>query len=241
LNLVLTIAGFDPSGKAGILRDVSIISALGASAQAVPTALTIQDSSQGYGFDAITPELFERMLSILIAQRKPDAVKIGMVPNIALAECIAHYIAPLRIPIVYDTVFSTTDGCTLVEKNMEFEIFRIVSAISTVITPNIPEASLLSGIAHKTDDFEQKVFAIFSKFGVNAMLLKGGHSQKNDVCDSLFTKGKEICIYTRPRLNHEIRGTGCALSSALATFLAMEKSLPQAFYDTEKTIDKLLR
>ena len=248
---VLVLSGLDPSGKAGMLRDVRVISELGGWVLAVPTALTIQDFSVNYGFEPLGAELFEKMLLVILRECAPASVKIGMVPTMEIAQVLADALSKLEAPVVYDPVMRSSDGAPLMNDGEESDIFELLAGISTVITPNIPEASFFSGVSRRCGDFEKSAaLSLLTKMtaekksprsnATKAVLLKGGHSSGGEVVDILFTSNGGRFEYTRKRRGDIIRGSGCALSSAMAMFLADGAELERSFLLAEEVMDGII-
>ncbi len=235
---VLALSGLDPSGKAGLLRDVSVINSLDAIAGGIPTAITVQDFERAYEWEPIDGKLFEHILRKLFANRCPDAIKVGMVPNVKLAAVIENEIRKIGIPVVWDPVIATSDGTSLMNPDEIDDIMNVLSRVVTVITPNIPEAERFwVGKDGKLNEnlLSKKV----SEYGMKAILLKGGHSSGEYIKDCLVT-GSGTQYYQRFRLDKNIRGTGCALASALATELAAGKPIDKAFMQAEKFMDSFI-
>ncbi len=231
-KFILTIAGFDPSGKAGIIKDAQTIYALGADCVAAVTALTIQDSSKAFAYKAVPTSFFAQTLYRLLSEDRPNAVKIGMVPTISCANTIARMLSSIEVPIVYDPVVATTDGFALMNSGEEDRIFDTICKISTIITPNLNEL---------------KFFKTAQCIANKPIVLKGGHRSGDIVTDYLFSSGMGETLvsqgtygkHRRKRVNKIIRGIGCAFSSAMAVFLGQGCSLEEAFEKTEIFMDSI--
>ncbi len=236
---ILVLAGFDPSGKAGILKDAEVIRHLGGHAMAVPTALTAQNFSQNYGFIPIDYDFFEKMLITLLSDKIPDAVKIGMVPDVKIASIIAKNL-DRNLPIIYDPVLSSSDGKTLMKPGEEMEIFKIIATISTVVTPNIPEAEFFTKFSNDCDNFEERCAEKIFAMGADAVVIKGGHRDGENIHDTLFTADGYSQKYRRKRLHKKFRGTGCSFSSAMAKFFADRFAIQNAFLSAERAMDEML-
>jgi len=235
---VFVISGLDPSGKAGFLLDALVIHTLGGEVGGAISAITVQDFEKGYEYAEISTDITHQMVSRIIEQIPLDAVKIGMIPTIAGAETIYNDLKNLRVPIVWDPVLQTSDGMPLVEQGDIHNIFEALAQSVTVLTPNLPEAYILfdTDNEHLNNRF---LHEMVNKYEFDGILLKGGHSQNHIVEDILVTPEKTF-EYRRKRLNYNVRGTGCALSSALATALAKGLSLDDAFIAAEKFMDEFL-
>jgi len=235
---VLAISGLDPSGKAGLLRDVSVINSIDVIAGGIPTAITVQDFERAYVWEPIDEKLFKKILEKLFANRYPDAIKIGMVPNIKLAVVIEKELSSIGIPVVWDPVIAASDGILLMNPDEIDDIMTVLSRVVTVITPNIPEANRFWVGKDGTLD-ENLLSKKVNEYGIMAILLKGGHSSGKYIEDCLITDS-DMIYYRRIRLNKSIRGTGCALASALATELAAGKPIGNAFIEAEKFMDNFI-
>jgi len=226
---VLTIAGFDPYGGAGIQVDCKTIHALDAYAFSVTTALTAQNSQGVKTVQSTSSEMFKEQLETLLNDIKVDAVKIGMLANAEIINIVVKIIDKYELKnIILDTVLLSSSGKVLVEPNaidlMVKELFPRVN----LITPNLPEINTLLNTDYvgKKDEVIDIANAFFER-GVKAVLIKGGHSlDKNKATDYLVTKVLEINTFTTPRVHTtHTHGTGCLLSSAIAAYLAKGENL----------------
>ena len=216
----LTIAGSDCSGGAGIQADLKTMTMNGVYAMSAITALTAQNTTGVRGIQESTPDFLKQQLDAVFEDIYPDAVKIGMVASGELIRVIAdrlrHYGAK---NVVVDPVMVATSGAALMKTDAVETLIAELLPISTLVTPNIPEAEVLSGM--KIERKEDMVAAA-KKIGDNfhcAVLLKGGHSI-NDANDLLYADG-ELTWFTGKRIpNPNTHGTGCTLSSAIAANLA---------------------
>jgi hydroxymethylpyrimidine/phosphomethylpyrimidine kinase len=226
---VLTIAGSDPYGGAGIQVDCKTIHTLGGYAFSVTTALTAQ-SSQGVKAVQITSaHIFKQQLETLLNDVKVDAVKIGMLADSKIISIVAEAIDKYDLKnIILDTVLVSSSGKVLLEPNaidlMVEELFPRVD----LITPNLPEINtfLQTSYAGDKDEVREIANAFFDK-GVKAVLIKGGHSlDKNEATDYLVTRSLEMNSFTTPRVHtSHTHGTGCILSSAIASYLAQGEKM----------------
>ncbi len=224
----LTIAGSDPSGGAGIQADLKTMLANGVYGMSAITALTAQNTMGVTAISEVSPELLVQQLDAVFTDIFPDAVKTGMVSNAELIEVIAEKLSFYKAEnIVVDPVMIATSGARLISKEAIAVLKERLLPLATVITPNIPEAEVLSGmkISDKAD-MEQAARLIADKCGC-AVLLKGGHSI-NDANDLLCENG-ETAWFEGVRLdNPNTHGTGCTLSSAIASNLAKGYDLKTA-------------
>jgi len=228
---VLTIAGSDPYGGAGIQIDCKTIHALDGYAFSVTTALTAQNSQGVKAVEATSGKIFRQQLETLLDDVKVDAVKIGMLANSEIISIVAEAIDKYDLKnIILDTVLLSSSSKILLEPSaidlMVKELFPRVA----LITPNLPEINtfLNTEFIGRTDEVEEISNALRT-MGANAVLIKGGHSlDPNEATDYLVTD-LGIDIFTAPRVQTtHTHGTGCFLSSAIACSLAKGKTLQQS-------------
>ncbi|MGN0614040.1 MAG: bifunctional hydroxymethylpyrimidine kinase/phosphomethylpyrimidine kinase [Porcipelethomonas sp.] len=220
MKKVLTIAGSDCSGGAGIQADIKTMTANGVYAMSAVTALTVQNTMGVTAVSEVTPEFLKQQLSAVFEDIFPDAVKIGMVSSSELIEVIAESLMYYNVKnIVVDPVMIATSGSRLIDEDAVNTLTGKLLPLASVVTPNIPEAEALSGIIIKSgDDMIRAAEYINERFG-SAVLCKGGHSI-NDANDLLYDKGEYRWFRTRRIDNPNTHGTGCTLSSAIAANLA---------------------
>ena len=226
MRTALTIAGSDSSGGAGIQADIKTMISNGVYAMSAITALTAQNTTGVTGIMEVTPEFLEDQMDNIFTDIYPNAVKIGMVSSDALINKIADKLEEYKAKnIVVDPVMVATSGAKLICDEAVDALKKRLLPIATVLTPNIPEAEVLSGMEIKTEaDMEKAAEIICNTLGC-AVLLKGGH-QLNDANDLLFQKGKEPVWFHGKRIdNPNTHGTGCTLSSAIASNLAKGRDL----------------
>ncbi len=224
----LTIAGSDSGGGAGIQADIKTMMAHHVYAMSAVTALTAQNTTGVTGIMEVTPSFLKEQLDCIFTDIRPDAVKTGMVSSSDLIRTIASSLKEYRAEkIVVDPVMVATSGARLIEESAVRTLEEELLPIASVITPNIPEAEVLSDLAIRDeDDMESAAEKIFKRFGC-AVLLKGGHSL-NDANDLLFT-GQSATWYRGKKIdNPNTHGTGCTLSSAIAANLAKGLTLSEA-------------
>ncbi len=228
-KIVLTIAGSDSSGGAGIQADIKAISALGGYAASAITAITAQNTQIVAAVYPMTADAVEEQIAAVMDDLRVDAVKIGMVFNADIVSAIARNLKKYRPRhIVFDPVMISTSG----KKLMEDATIRVIKdeliPLAELITPNLHEARLLFGDEIETvEQMEEAAMALGEKYHTS-VLLKGGHLSGNAMCDVLYHAGK-ISRYTLPRIeSRNLHGTGCTLSSAIATLLAQGCSMEDA-------------
>ena len=228
MKKVLTIAGSDSSGGAGIQADIKTITAHKMYAMSAITALTAQNTTGVYGIMDVSPEFVAKQLDCIFTDIFPDSVKIGMVSSSEIIEVIAEKLTQYNaVNIVLDPVMVSTSGCRLISQNAAKALETKLMPIASIITPNIPEAEVLSGISiHNQNDMINAAKIISQKYK-GAILIKGGHLV-NDATDLLYSDGNEFW-FTSERINNpNTHGTGCTLSSAIACRLAEGYSLSES-------------
>ncbi len=220
MKTVLTIAGSDSSGGAGIQADIKTMTANGVYAMSAVTALTAQNTTGVTGIVEVTPEFLSKQLDSVFTDIYPDAVKIGMVTSAQLIETISKMLKFYNARnIVVDPVMISTSGSKFLEDDALETMKNSLFPQAVLLTPNIPEASVLSGITIVNEaDMIKATEIIGNQFGC-AVLCKGGH-RVNDANDLLYYNNKYKWFVGEKINNENTHGTGCTLSSAIACGLA---------------------
>ena len=228
MKTALTIAGSDSSGGAGIQADIKTMTANGVYAMSAVTALTAQNTTGVYGILESTPEFLASQLDCIFTDIFPDAVKTGMVSSTGLIEVIADKLKQYKAKnIVVDPVMVATSGSRLISQEAVDALKELLLPLATVLTPNIPEAEVLSELTISGPaDMEKAAQAIGEAYGC-AVLCKGGHDL-NDANDLLWRDGTCKWFHGRRIDNPNTHGTGCTLSSAIASNLAKGYDLDTA-------------
>jgi hydroxymethylpyrimidine/phosphomethylpyrimidine kinase len=228
MKTALTIAGSDSSGGAGIQADIKTMTANGVYAMSAITALTAQNTTGVQGILEVTPDFLVQELDSVFTDIRPDAVKIGMVSSAGLISVIAEKLALYKAEnVVVDPVMVATSGAKLISDDAVSSLEALLLPVSCVITPNIPETEVLSGMSVRSpEDMIKAAGLIGEKYGC-AVLCKGGHSL-NDANDLLWRDGSCKWFYGRRINNPNTHGTGCTLSSAIASNLAKGMDLDDA-------------
>lgn len=226
---VLTIAGSDCSGGAGIQADIKTISALGAYAASAITAITVQNTTGVNGIHPVPPAYVKGQIEAVMDDIRPQAIKIGMINDAEIVRTIAGCIEKYRPRhVVFDPVMVSTSGCRLMEDEAIEAITTCLMPLSTLITPNLSEAEILLGYpVHDIGTMKTAAIELL-KHGSRSVLVKGGHLEDGNMCDVLQIKGEDTpCLYKAQKItSRNTHGTGCTLSSAIATFLALGEPLP---------------
>lgn len=225
MKKVLTIAGSDCSGGAGIQADIKTITVHKMYAMSAITALTAQNTTGVYGIMEASPEFVAQQLDCIFTDIRPDAVKIGMVSSSAIISVIAEKLKEYKAEnIVVDPVMVSTSGSRLLsDEAMDALITRLLP-LGKIITPNIPEAEALCGFKISSGEDMLRAAEKISGFISGAVLIKGGHLS-DSADDLLYTEGKALWYHAEKVNNPNTHGTGCTLSSAIACNLAEGYSL----------------
>ena len=227
---VLSIAGSDPSGGAGIQADLKAFSARGCYGMAAITALTTQNTQGVSAVVPLDPEFVAEQIRMVFADIRVDAVKIGMIANAGIARAVAEALKLHRgIPIVLDPVMIAKGGASLLDPDAVEALKTELLPLATLLTPNLPEAAALLGDPEACDLRIMESQAIrLTTLGPRSVLIKGGHLAGGESPDVLVADG-QVTWFEADRIEtRNTHGTGCSLSSALAAELAMGKSVEEA-------------
>ncbi len=225
---ILTIAGSDSSGGAGIQADIKTITVHKMYAMSAITALTAQNTKGVYGILEVAPEFVGQQLDCIFTDIFPDAVKVGMVASAEIIKIIAAKLEQYQARhIVVDPVMVSTSGCKLIADSARETLIARLLPLAEVITPNIPETEVLCGFPVKNMADMEKAGRIIGANLPGAVLVKGGHLI-SDAVDMLYSQGTCHWFHSERIKNPNTHGTGCTLSSAIACNLAAGKSLPDS-------------
>ena len=227
---VLTIAGTDPSGGAGIQADLKTFAALGCYGMSVITALTAQNTCGVKAIHTVPADFIEMQLETLLEDIQPDVIKIGMIHNIEQVNAITKVLQQYPdIPIIYDPVMISSSGYQLIEDDAVSAIMKKIFPLSRLITPNMDEASLLANMPVKTIEDMHSAGLKIMEMRPGALLLKGGHLESEQLTSLLFDASGGIeKLQTNKISTKNTHGTGCTLSSAIASYVALGLPLSDA-------------
>ncbi|MEN9578675.1 MAG: hypothetical protein RJA70_1684 [Pseudomonadota bacterium] len=228
---VLSIAGSDSGGGAGIQADIKTITALGGYAATVVTALTAQNTLGVAEVSEVDPWFVERQLEVVLEDIGADAIKTGMLANRTIVELVARGLTRLarHVPLVVDPVMVSSSGHSLLDKPGREAIAKRLLPICAIVTPNSIEAGLLAGFDVNTEADMQRAADQLLLQGAAAVLVKGGHLASENVVDILRTAdGHMVRFESERQATSATHGTGCTLSSAIATYLAQGMTLEGA-------------
>ena len=230
-TIVLTIAGSDSSGGAGIQADIKTISAMGSYAASVITSVTAQNTLGVQTIHPIPSDMVRQQIESVMDDLHPKAIKIGMVCDKDIALTIAESICKYQPRwVVYDPVMVSTSGHKLMTDDTIDIIRQKLIPQATLITPNLHEAKILLGNSLKDEDEMKKGAELLGKTYRCSVLIKGGHLGSDEMCDILYdTTEKQCFCYHAPKIeSRNLHGTGCTLSSAIATKLSQGHPLKEA-------------
>ncbi|MGD0936357.1 MAG: bifunctional hydroxymethylpyrimidine kinase/phosphomethylpyrimidine kinase [Streptosporangiaceae bacterium] len=224
---VLTIAGSDSCGGAGIQADLKTMQALGVHGMSVVTAVTAQNSVGVQDFWDLPPEAVRAQLDSILSDIPVQAIKTGMLASAAIVSAVADVLAGSDVPLVIDPVAVSKHGHSLLLPGAGDAMRAELLPLATVVTPNLDEASQLSGIKVTDEDGMRDVARVIAGFGPRWVLVKGGHLA-GDPVDLLFD-GTRTWRYAGERIaTPHTHGTGCTLASAIASYLALGTEVPEA-------------
>lgn len=240
---VLTIAGSDSGAGAGIQADIKAITACGCYATSAITAITAQNTLGVRAIETLSLGIIEQQIAAIFDDIGTDAVKIGMLPNGEVVELVALLLRFYGAKnIVLDPVLVATSGDALAGRSTMEAMIKFLLPMVTIVTPNIPEAEVFSGLTiDSAGDFDQ-VWPSFKQMGARALLIKAGHMTGPELIDTLYMEGSDTVHYRSERIvTQNTHGTGCTLSSAIAAFLARGFTLPDAVRQAIEYINGAIR
>ncbi len=241
---VLTIAGSDSGGGAGIQADLKTFSALGCYGMSVVTALTAQNTTGVTGIHAVPPDFVVQQMAAVFSDIGTDAVKIGMLYSAELIQAVSDGLRRHEASnIVLDPVMVAQSGDKLLQDAAITALKNHLLPLATVLTPNLPEAAVLLGQEVKGLDDMQEAAKNLAAFGSRSVLLKGGHAQGDDSSDVLYIAEDDLCVVLGDRRirTANTHGTGCTLSSAIAAYLAKGEAIAPAIRKAKTYIGEAIR
>lgn len=232
--VVISIAGSDNSGGAGIQADIKTCTEMGVYAATVITAVTSQNSHHVYGVEAVTANMVKSQVDSILETIRPDAIKIGMLPTPEIIEVVTDKIKEYGLKnVVVDPVMVATNGDSLTSGGLDMisAFKKLLFPLADLITPNIPEALRLLGIKDNDIELPELGKILQSETKARSVLLKGGHASGNESIDYLIEEN-DISEFSIKRIKSEnTHGTGCTLSSAIASGLAKGLTMKQAIVE----------
>ncbi len=241
--IVLSIAGSDNTGGAGIQADLKTCCAFGVYGATVITGVTAQNSRKVFGVETVSIPMLRDQIDSIFEVMHPDAVKTGMLPSPEIIETVAIKLKEYGVKnIVVDPVMVATNGGSLINSyNETIEAFiKFLLPLATIVTPNMKEASEFLNINAAELDPETACIKLLKLFKSKSVLLKGGHFNSNEAADFLYDS-ESLNVFSTPRIDTaNTHGTGCTLSSAIACGLAKKESLFSAVDNAKKFISKAI-
>jgi hydroxymethylpyrimidine/phosphomethylpyrimidine kinase len=238
---LLVIAGSDSSGGAGIQADLKTAQAFGVYAQTAVTAITVQDTNKVYSVNPVAPEIVRGQILAALNDIGADAIKIGMLGNGDNAAAVADALQGSSIPLVLDTVLLSNSGAPLLDDAGIAVLKDRLIRRATLVTPNLPEAEVLTGIYPQNEHWLRNAAMVFKKHGADHVLFKGGHGDGEVVRDLLWSDG-EIFPFEAPRQQtRHTHGTGCTLATAIACGLAQMQNLRDAVSHAQAYVQQAIR
>ncbi len=236
---ILTIAGYDPSSGAGVTRDLDTFFSLGCHGLSVPTCFVVQGPRGVRDIHPIPLDQFASMLRVVEEEVAVDGVKIGVLWDVPYIEMISSFLKKLKgKPVVVDPIYAAKNGRKLITEEGLKCLVKKIFPLTTLLTPNLEEASLLTGKKIKTLDDAKSCAKELVRLGPRAVVVKGGHLEGKPV--DVFFDGKMMFLREKPRINRQIHGTGCLFSSLLAAFLTNGYPLKEAFLAAEREMEQAL-
>jgi hydroxymethylpyrimidine/phosphomethylpyrimidine kinase len=242
VSAVLVIAGADSSGGAGLTRDVRTLTQLDTRALCVVTAVTAQSDTHLTALHVVPAEMVQAQMTAAFATCRVDAIKIGMLATRATVLAVAATLAARVPPLVLDPVLASSSGGELLDDTGRSALCAALLPRTTLLTPNIPEAAALLGTrsARSEGELLQQAAALLA-LGPQAVLLKGGHGDGAEASDLLLVRDAPARWLRAPRIEAARRGTGCALSAAIAAGLAAGLELAAACERAKQHVTRLLQ
>jgi len=239
MRKVLTIAGSDSCGGAGIQADLKTMSALGVYGMSVITAITAQNTMAVYDVLEISEKMVARQIEVIFEDIQVDAIKIGMVSNAEIIITIKELLVKYKAKnIVVDPVMVSKSGYSLLQPKAIDELKRLIS-IADIVTPNIPEAEILSDMKIESEEQMKTAAKKISELGVGYVLVKGGHSCNN--ANDVLLHNNSFYVFDGKRIEtNNTHGTGCTLSSAIASYIAKGFDINEAVKLSKDYISKAI-
>lgn len=240
--VVLSIAGSDSGGGAGTQADLKTMSALGCFGATAITAVTVQNTLGVTGIHAIPVEFVKAQIKAVMDDLKPVAIKIGMVHSAELAIGIAEALTAYpNVPVIFDPVMVATSGDRLIAADTVETLKEHLFPIATLITPNLDEAIIIAGMEIKTIGDMKAAAVRIMEYDCNAVLIKGGHLKGPDLFDVYLDKDGNERIYRSTAIDTiNTHGTGCSLSSAIASYIALGHDLDTSIANSKNYIQSAI-
>jgi len=236
--IVWTIAGSDSGGGAGIQVDLKTMNAFGVHGCSVITALTAQNTQGVQALEAVSGSMLRAQLQSLAADLPPAAIKTGMLGSAETCKTVAEFFQTLEVPIICDPILKSTSGTDLLDPEaLDILIHGIFPKVE-ILTPNLPEVGKILGAKFQSVEADTERLL---EMGVGSVLIKGGHAESNE-CRDYWTDGTQSLWLSSPRIDtRATHGTGCILSSAIASALALGQAMPEAVATAKTFLNQCLK
>jgi len=246
MEIVLSIAGSDPSAGAGIQQDLKTITAMGCYGATVITALTSQNTLGVQDVMPVPQQVVRSQLTSVLDDLDVKAIKIGQIPNQEVAACITetlcHHPAAVHVPVIFDPVMISTSGRPLMDPDCIGYLRNSLFRRCNLITPNLPETESLVGKSLTTTHDIDLAGQLLSQHYQTAFLLKGGHAKGEEMTDRLYTPNGEVHLFKTVKIHStHLHGTGCTLSSAIASAIAKGHELVEAVDIAKQFVTEAIR
>ncbi len=227
VKTALTIAGSDPTGGAGFQADLKVFNSMGVYGLSIPSVLTIQNTSGVLDIFALPSDFFSTQLDSLLKDIRPDALKTGMLYTSGIVEVVVEKIKEYSLEnLVVDPVTVSSTGVSLIKEGALEVMKNNLFPLTRVITPNIYEASVLTGLDIQNEDDMKKAAVKLRDYGLKAVVITGGHLQEKAI--DMFFDGEDFLLLEDERLEGEYHGTGCVFSSVITAGLALGYDVKEA-------------
>lgn len=242
--IVLSIAGSDSSGGAGIQADIKTFSSLGVYGATAITAITAQNTLGVHSQLAIDPQMVYNQIVVVLDDLHPRYVKIGMLANVGIVNAVAEALGRYDLSVILDPVIVSSSGHRLLSEEAQEAIKQRLLPLTMLITPNIPEAEALCGMRLSTLESKELAARHLIDLGAGSVLIKGGHEVgdvKSDILFFMSPNGMETTIFSSETIKTKnIHGTGCTLSSAIAAFMAKGLSMHDAVAEAKRYVGEAI-
>ena len=243
---VLIIAGSDSGGGAGIQADIKTVTALGGYAATAITALTAQNTRGVSGILPVGPDFVRRQIEAVLSDIGADCVKTGMLVDAAVVEAVADaldafFALASKTPLVVDPVMAASSGTVLLDEPGMERLKRRLIARAAVVTPNLPEAQMLTGLTVENLDGMKRAADALLRFGARAVVIKGGHLKGNALLDLVATPKESFVLKATRIKTNSTHGTGCAYASAISVGLAQGMKLKAAVTRAHAYVQNAIR
>lgn len=237
--VALTIAGSDPSGGAGIQADLKTFQRFGVYGEAVITLITVQNSIAVSRVETLEPDLIAQQVHAVVSDIPPAAAKTGALGSAEIVEAVAELAVSFPFPLIVDPVMVSKHGARLLPSEAEDALRRKLLPRAFLITPNIPEAEVLTGATIRNERDMENAARQLLDFGCKAVLIKGGHLEGEPV--DVLRSGAGVRTFSGKRIDTpHTHGTGCTYSAAITAGLALGKSLPDAVSDAKSFVQRAI-